>query len=195
MNRNLTAMSLALFAMITFGSTPSAKADDGFGAELVLAGTFQNLSTAFSSGSSSQFGFPGGGILGDFGLGAFRLQSGLLILQQKTNVTLTGLTFTDKSQTLEVPVLLRYKFFPMFSVGAGVYGSRVLGTSNSNNGSLTITGTNNFGLLGSVAAEIPVGFYDIVIDGRFEQGLTKDTFGTSTSEIQILAGLRLGIGI
>ena len=178
----MKSISLILIFLL---SAATARADAGVGAAVVLAGTFQSLTTTPPLNSqSAQLGFPGGGVLVDFGIGNFRLQSGLLYLQHKTSFPAPVGAIT--SQTLEIPVLLRYSILPLVSLGAGLYGATFVGTPSN---------SADFGMVAGVAATLPVGFYDLLVDGRFEQGFTNISPTTKRSEIQILAGVRLGIGI
>ena len=207
--------SLSVIVLLAlFNSGASAWALPSMGVAVVGAGTLENYNQSTTSRTSlisnhREFGFPGGGLLVDFDLGSFQLQSGLLYLQHKYGNS--EFQFDVTEQTIDLPILLRYKIFPMLSIGAGVYAARFVGHQTvflMNSGTVGNTlvvdepypSSMDYGFLLSAALAIPVGFYDVVADGRYAQGLKNLALDPTNNslkrnEFQFFAGIRLGLGI
>jgi len=123
------------------------------------------------------------------------------VLYQTQKVEALGVTQTRKG--INVPVMLRFHLLPLVSLGVGGYFTNGIGDidNNGTSGSYDASGMKktDAGAIGSLRIAIPAGLASVVLDGRYQYGLSnqiKNTAGNAsikTRNIQVLAGLMFGI--
>jgi hypothetical protein len=170
-------------------------------------GTFSTTKTTGQTDPKSMLGL-GGGAQVEFGLGPMAgLEIGAVYLGRKTGDSTANLTFNY----VQIPVQLRYWVGKYLTLGAGGYYALPVGDIKAGGSSLPGGGSipyatagfkkNDYGLLGSVGFNAPVGPTAAVFaEGRYALGLDDQNAtaiaGTTTKwqDIQILVGLRFGMG-
>src|SRR5579885_2498578 len=152
---------------------------------------------------SSKLGY-GGGAQVEFGLGPMAgLEIGAIYLSRKFNESPSTLDTT--TTYVQVPVQLRYWVGRYFTIGVGGYYAFAVGDVKFSDGSSVPYSTvgfkkNDYGLLGSAGLNFPMGpgtaFF---AEGRYAYGLDDQndpaqTNSTKWRDIQVLVGLRFGMG-
>jgi len=203
MERMRISKLLPVLAVVAI-SAPAAHA--GWSLTPVVGGVFEapKVDPAPTPAITSKFGL-GFGALADFralfGAG-MDLQVGALYEMTKSGID--GVDGSVKTNWLQVPILFRYNFDKMFSAGIGPYLAFEMGDITAEAGGVSAsapyTGKKmDFGALVSVAAAIPAGSFDAIIDARYNLGLSDlndpAVAGTSTKSggFQIWVGPRFAM--
>jgi hypothetical protein len=168
--------------------------------------TYQDLSV--SQSISAKLGY-GAGLLADFRVARrVSVQLGALYQMRSFGVTTAGITATNTSTFVDVPLLIRVGLGPFFSIGVGGYYDSALGKIKNSIGALSawetykaegIT-TDDYGVLANAAVALPLGkMTRLLIDGRYRYGLANRFQGSSTGkmlfrDMQVLMGFQFGFG-
>jgi hypothetical protein len=200
----------ALLFVLPFALLAASGAQAGLSVSAVGALNFSNFSTSPTQTTTTATGTTVGfGALGSLSVfPAFSGEIGLLYVPRKVSTELAGANVaTVSSNTLQIPLLVRFTGLPIVSVGAGVYFASTLG-----NGSVTTPtqkdatysysannrSTSDFGLTASLAANYPLlPMLSLVGDLRYLLGLTNQYSSGAVSQyyrdIQFLAGVSFGL--
>jgi hypothetical protein len=200
-----SALALDLTAIGTFQSSElSTNLAGGFDTAVINNETYTN--NGFNSGTA----FGGGVLLSQAIMPAFSIETGLLCLPRSMSqtVTLTGsvsstLTANYSFTYWQIPLLFRFHFLKILSVGFGGYYAHAIGnikyTESSPNAALNSSlfqeGTmyqgyeegdisrSDYGLLYAVGANVPLPFVplSLYVDGRYAMGLKNIHTGQLTS--------------
>ena len=124
------------------------------------------------SGKKTKVGFQGGmGVNITTGLKNFSVQPELNYVQKGTKIKGVDGKSTYKFNYLEVPVLAKYSFGPVYVDAGPSLGLRI--ARNDNAKTFTDTKRLDFGVQGGLGVAVPAGPGKIVLDGRYDLGLTK----------------------
>jgi hypothetical protein len=210
MKKNIQRL-IGLWAVATLLALPSANA--GLRFSVFGAGTFssiKNTAAVATTTSSAKLGIGGGAQL-ELMLGqVVGLELGGLYLQRKFSTTDSLLAITAESTFTYVQIPLQVRFWLGRFVTLGVGGYYAMGLGDIKSTALGIpitttyaaagTKTSDYGLLGSLGFNIPLGTsVAILAEGRYAYGMqdlnvTKDPAGTAKwRDMQALIGLRFGM--
>lgn len=191
---------IAVITAVLFGST---SAHAGWG---ILAGlNFANISTDPDSSLSTKGAFMGGLAFEGHVAPGFDLELDALYLNSKYTQPIAGIDTTTTLKAIQVPIMLRFNLIPFLNLGFGGYASFGLGHLTTEAGGVSIEhdydGTLkkvDLGLIGSARLSIPVGLAHLVVDGRYNFGLTNLADSSTVNSIktrsfQALAGVMFGI--
>ena len=147
----------------------------------------------------------GFGLLTSFNLfdSSFDLETGAVYLNQLSERDSGGITITQKSHALHIPLLFRYNFDERIGLGLGGYASIAQGGITTAQGTtstyVSYSSTNfhnrDFGLLFSARASLKIiSQLYFIIDGRYQHGLTNLSNGPAgdilnTRSMQAYLGL------
>ena len=166
-----------------------------------------DLNTRYTSNSA--FGF---GSLLSFGFdSSFNIEVGALFAPRKYELVQSGSDTTINYNTLQFPILCRFSFLNVASVGAGAFFEKVFGnvtyrdnlsgTESSfswDDRSMSTLGSTNLGL--EIAAGVRFPLFPMThlrLDGRYLLGLTNINYTgyntVKTRDFQFLAGVAFGL--
>lgn len=173
---------------------------------LATQGTGPTVTTSYSRKLAPAFGVGAG-----FPLSwTFSIEANLLYLPRTFEYQLTGSTTTTRQQLIQLPVMLRWVMLPKFTLKAGLYYGKYIGsvstTTTTATGSTTKLSTPyaaagqtgaDYGAVLGVGYDIPLGDQTgILIDARYNIGLANnakdDLLKVTFDDYLFLVGLRIG---
>ncbi|AQX05818.1 hypothetical protein ATB99_14760 [Elizabethkingia meningoseptica] len=128
-----------------------------------------NQSIKNVSGEKSKVGFVGGiGVNIQTGVKSFSIQPEVNFISKGTKVKSNGITETYNFNYIEIPVLAKYSFGPLY-VNAGPSIGFLTGKSDK----VSKTHSVDFGIQMGAGLAIPAGPGKLIIDGRYNLGLNN----------------------
>ncbi|WP_407484223.1 porin family protein [Elizabethkingia meningoseptica] len=165
----LTAIALG------FAGMNAQQTNTGTGVELIpRAGiNIANQSIKNVSGEKSKVGFVGGvGVNIETGVKNFSIQPELNFISKGTKVKSNAITETYNFNYIEIPVLAKYSFGPLY-VNAGPSIGFLAGKSDKVKAAYGKTRSVDFGIQMGAGLAIPAGPGKLIIDGRYNLGLNN----------------------
>ncbi|MCL1675144.1 porin family protein [Elizabethkingia meningoseptica] len=165
----LTAIALGIAGM----NAQQTKSESGI--ELIpRAGiNISNQSIKNVSGEKSKVGFVGGiGVNIQTGVKSFSIQPEVNFISKGTKVKSNGITETYNFNYIEIPVLAKYSFGPLY-VNAGPSIGFLTGKSDKVKAAYGKTHSVDFGIQMGAGLAIPAGPGKLIIDGRYNLGLNN----------------------